>query len=160
MRLVIAAVGKLKDGPERDLLDRYAKRLVQSGRALALSPFDMFETPEGRGGSVDVRREDEAGRLLKLVTGIDRVIVLDEAGSAMTSPSFAMMLGRHRDAGCSGVAFLIGGPDGHGLAAKTKATATLSLGSMTLPHGMARIVLVEQLYRAATILSGHPYHRT
>ncbi len=159
MRLVIAAVGKLKDGPERDLLDRYAKRIVQVGRALALAPFDIIEAPEGRGANADVRREDEASRLLKIVSGIDLVLALDESGRSMTSASFAAFLAKQRDGGAAGMAFLIGGPDGQGHAASDQAAFKLSLGPMTMPHGLARIVLAEQIYRATTILAGHPYHR-
>jgi 23S rRNA (pseudouridine1915-N3)-methyltransferase len=159
MKLVIAAVGRLKDGPERELLDRYLKRLEQSGRALKFGPVDVLETPESRCGTVELRQADEAGRLLRLVDACEVLVALDEGGRAMTSRTFADLLAKHRDRGVQSIAFLIGGPDGHGSAVTTKAAFKLALGTMTLPHGLARIVLAEQLYRAITILSGHPYHR-
>jgi 23S rRNA (pseudouridine1915-N3)-methyltransferase len=159
MKLVVAAVGRLKDGPERELLDRYMKRLGQSGRALGIAPVDMFETPEGRADTAALRQADEAARLLKLSAACEIVVVMDETGRAMTSRSFAGMLAKQRDSGTQSFGFLIGGPDGHGDAAIARAAFKLSLGAMTLPHGIARIVLAEQLYRATTILAGHPYHR-
>lgn len=159
MKLVIAAVGRLKDGPERELLGRYVKRLAQAGRGVALGPVDILEIAEGRAEQASLRQADEAARLLKLATACDVVVALDEGGRAMTSRSFADLLARHRDSGVQAMAFLIGGPDGHGAAVPAKAGVKLSLGPMTLPHGLARIVLAEQLYRAATILAGHPYHR-
>jgi 23S rRNA (pseudouridine1915-N3)-methyltransferase len=159
MRLVIAAVGRLKDGPERELLDRYLKRLAQTGRGLGLAPVDMLETPEGRADSAALRQADEATRLLKLTAACDVLIALDETGRSMTSRAFAGQIAKCRDGGRQGLGLVIGGADGHGEAVMTKAVLKLSLGQMTLPHGLARIVLAEQLYRATTILAGHPYHR-
>jgi 23S rRNA (pseudouridine1915-N3)-methyltransferase len=159
MRLVIAAVGRLKDGPERGLLDRYAKRLGQSGRALGLAPVDFLEIPEGRAGTAPLRQADETARLLKLTATCDVLVVMDETGRSLTSRSFAGLVGKQRDSGTQSLGFLIGGPDGHGEAAIGKAALKLSLSPLTLPHGLARIILAEQLYRATTILAGHPYHR-
>jgi 23S rRNA (pseudouridine1915-N3)-methyltransferase len=102
---------------------------------------------------------DEAHRLLAKSDGAGLRIVLDERGKGHTSAQFAKMLGEARDAGHRGAAVLIGGPDGHGPAARDAADLLLSLGPMTLPHGLARVILAEQVYRAITILSGHPYHR-
>jgi 23S rRNA (pseudouridine1915-N3)-methyltransferase len=98
-------------------------------------------------------------RLLKAAAATTARVVLDESGKALSSEAFAKWLAQTRDGGCKGLAFLIGGPDGHGAEAVQGAALKLSLGAMTLPHGIARAVLIEQLYRAATILSGHPYHR-
>ena len=159
MKIVVAAVGRLKDGPERELLDRYGKRLAQAGRSLGLAPVEFVETPEGRGEQVAVRQADEASRLLRLASACSVVVALDENGRSIDSRGFAGMIARHRDGGANGIAFLVGGPDGHGDEALAKATVRISLGAMTLPHGLARVVLAEQLYRAATILAGHPYHR-
>lgn len=159
MRLSIAAVGRLKDGPERELYLKYAKRIDDAGRAVALGPLMLAEIPEARQSSVAQRRIDEAARLISHAEGADLVVLLDEGGKTLTSEAFARWLGARRDEGQRAAAFLIGGPDGHGEAAVARAHLKLSLGPMTLPHGLARIVLVEQLYRAATILSGHPYHR-
>jgi 23S rRNA (pseudouridine1915-N3)-methyltransferase len=159
MRIVVAAVGRLKEGPERALLDRYLKRLGQSGRALGLAPVDLLEAPEGRADSAALRQADEAARLLKLTAACEFVVVMDETGRAMTSRAFAGLIGKQRDGGTQSLGFLIGGPDGHGAAVIARAAFKLSLGAMTLPHGLARIILAEQLYRATTILAGHPYHR-
>lgn len=159
MRIVIAAVGKLKDGVERELYARYADRVASSGRSIALGPLDLREIPEGKAAARAVRLVDEAERLLAKAAGASIRILLDETGKAMTSAAFAKLLQNYRDRGEAEVAFLLGGPDGHGEAARAAAQLTLSLGPMTLPHGLARIVLAEQIYRATTILSGHPYHR-
>jgi len=159
MRVALAVVGRLKDGPERQLYDRYAQRFDAAGKGLALGPLTLAEMPEGRAGDAPSRQADESRRLLAHVADATVRVVLDERGKSLTSADFARQLGRWRDDGVARLAFLIGGPDGHGAATLEAATAKLSLGPMTLPHGLARIVLVEQLYRAATILSGHPYHR-
>lgn len=159
MRLLIAAVGRLKDGPERALYLKYAKRIDDAGRSVALGPLTLAELPEGRQGSVTQRRADEAARLAAAAESADFTVLLDEGGKTFGSDAFARLLALRRDEGRRATAFLIGGPDGHGDGARASAQLRLSLGPMTLPHGLARIVLAEQLYRAATILSGHPYHR-
>jgi 23S rRNA (pseudouridine1915-N3)-methyltransferase len=158
MRLIVAAVGRLKDA-ERELCERYSKRFDTAGRSLGLGPLAIAELGESRAASADARKADEAARLLKAAGATDVRVVLDEGGKALSSDAFAKWIAQRRDAGAKGMAFLIGGPDGHGAAAVEGAALKLSLGPMTLPHGMARAVLIEQLYRTATILSGHPYHR-
>ncbi|MTD95243.1 23S rRNA (pseudouridine(1915)-N(3))-methyltransferase RlmH [Hyphomicrobium sp. xq] len=158
MRLVVAAVGRLKDA-ERELCERYSKRFDAAGRSLCLGPLTITELSESRAAGADARKADEAARLMKAAGTADVRVVLDEGGKALSSEAFAKWIAQRRDGGAKGLAFLIGGPDGHGPAALDGAALKLSLGPMTLPHGMARAVLIEQLYRAATILSGHPYHR-
>jgi 23S rRNA (pseudouridine1915-N3)-methyltransferase len=158
MRVILAAVGRLKDA-ERDLFDRYVKRFDAGGRTLGLGPLTLAEISESRAATASLRKADEATRLLKAASAADATIVLDGEGRELSSEAFAKLLGERRDGGTKTLAFLIGGPDGHGPAALKAAAPVLSLGGMTLPHGLARIVLAEQLYRAATILSGHPYHR-
>ena len=160
MRLLIAAVGKLKDGPERELYARYAERISGAGRAVGLGPLDLAELPESRAASPAARMADEATRLLARCSDADVRIVLDERGKSMSSQAFADKLRGLNDRSTGSLAFLIGGADGHGSAARDAASLVLSLGPMTLPHGLARIVLAEQIYRAITILSGHPYHRS
>ena len=159
MRLVLAAVGRLKDGAERDLYARYADRIQAAGRGVSLSAIDLREIPEGKAQARETRMADEADRLLAKCADVSVRVMLDERGKAITSQQFADLVRGWRDRGESGVAFLLGGPDGHGEPARRAATLSLSLGPMTLPHGLARIVLAEQLYRTATILAGHPYHR-
>jgi len=158
MHLVIAAVGRLKDA-ERELCARYIARVSAIGRSVALGPLEVREIPESRKPTAAARMAEEAQRLLASCRDADLRIVLDEGGKPLTSAKFAGLLGDARDRGVRSAAFLIGGPDGHGEAARKAADVVLALGPMTLPHGLARIVLAEQLYRAATILAGHPYHR-
>lgn len=160
MRFTLAAVGRLKDGPERELYQRYADRFDAQGRAVSLGPLKIVELPESRAQTSDLRKADEAERLLKACHDADVRVVLHERGKALASEVFAQWLTERRDGGSKTIALLIGGPDGHGQAALAGAALQLSLGEMTLPHGLARIVLAEQLYRAATILAGHPYHRS
>jgi 23S rRNA (pseudouridine1915-N3)-methyltransferase len=158
MRLIVAAVGRLKDA-ERELCGRYLKRFDALGRGLGLGPLTVSELNESRAAGAEARKADEATRLLKAAAAASSRVILDEGGKALSSEAFAKWIAAARDEGCKGLAFLIGGPDGHGAEAMQGAALKLSLGAMTLPHGLARAVLIEQLYRAATILSGHPYHR-
>ena len=159
MRLVIAAIGKLKDGAERELYARYADRVSASGRGLSLGPLELREMPEGKSPARETRMTDEAERLVAKASSASVRILLDEHGRAMSSAAFATLIRDLRDRGESAIAFLLGGPDGHGEPARKAAQLSLSLGPMTLPHGLARVVLAEQIYRATTILAGHPYHR-
>ena len=159
MRLLIAAVGKLKQGPERELSTHYLGRAEALGRTVSLSPLKSVELIESKAGSAAARRDAEADALFAKVPDGFRKVCLDPRGKALSSDAFAEWLKRLRDDGAPGVAFLIGGPDGLGQAALRGADLSLSLGPMTLTHGLARIVLGEQLYRAMTILAGHPYHR-
>jgi 23S rRNA (pseudouridine1915-N3)-methyltransferase len=160
MRVKLLTVGRLKrGGGEADLAARYRERFDAAGRQIGLGPLTEIELAESKAGDADARREEEAQRLLLRADDSARRIVLDEGGRVMSSTAFAKMIGRLRDDGIAQAAFFIGGPDGHGAALLDKSDERLSLGAMTLPHGLARVVLLEQLYRAVTILSGHPYHR-
>lgn len=159
MRLIIAAVGRLKAGAERELFERYHDRVKRGGRAAGLSDIALVELGESRAATSDLRRIDEALRLMAVVGAGAHVVALDEHGKPITSAAFADLVRQQRDGGTKCLALLIGGPDGHGPAVREAAHKTVSLGPMTLPHGLARIVLAEQLYRATTILTGHPYHR-
>jgi 23S rRNA (pseudouridine1915-N3)-methyltransferase len=159
MRLIVAAVGRLKDGAERALLARYRERLAPLAKRLGLAPVVWHETGESRAGGAHRRREEEGAALLKLARGADFVVALDASGRTLGSEAFARLLAEKRDVGTEAAGILIGGPDGLSDGVRTAAHLRLSLGAITLPHGLARIVVAEQLYRAATILSGHPYHR-
>jgi 23S rRNA (pseudouridine1915-N3)-methyltransferase len=159
MRLIVAAVGRLKEGPERALLARYQERLAPLAKRLGLAPVVWHETAESRAGDAARRREEEGAALLKLVRGADFIVALDARGQALGSEAFAKVLAARRDGGTEAAGILIGGPDGLSDGVRGAAHLQLSLGAMTLPHGLARIVVAEQLYRATTILSGHPYHR-
>jgi 23S rRNA (pseudouridine1915-N3)-methyltransferase len=159
MRIAISAIGKLKDAEERTIIERYSKRLNGSGKPLGIGPLEIREHPESRAAEVAERKRDEAAKLLKDIGTGDVVIALEPTGKSLTSEAFADFIRTTRDGGAKTCLFLIGGPDGHGNVALNAASLKLSLGAFTLPHGLARVVLVEQLYRAATILARHPYHR-
>jgi len=159
MRLSLICVGRLKAGPERELFVRYEKRFAQIGRQIGLSPLKLVELPESRSAQASARQNEEARAILgKCPDGI-QLILLDEHGTSLTSIKLADFIGSRRDAGTSEICFVIGGPDGHGEAVRKTAKMVLGFGQMTLSHGLARVVLSEQLYRASTILAGHPYHR-
>ena len=159
MGLVIAAIGKLKQGPERELFAHYLGRAEAAGRKLHLSPLSVIEVAESKAATAPARNKAEGEALLAKVPASHRLICLDPGGEALSSEAFARLLAKFRDEGTDGVAFVVGGADGLGKDVLTKAARLVSLGPMTLPHGLARIVLAEQIYRAATILAGHPYHR-
>jgi 23S rRNA (pseudouridine1915-N3)-methyltransferase len=159
MRLLIAAIGKLKQGPERELFAHYLGRAEAAGRKLHLSPLTVIEVAESKAATAPARKDAESQALLAKIPSAHVLVCLDPGGEALSSEGFARLLAKFRDAGIEGAAFMIGGADGLGKDALAKAAKRVSLGPMTLPHGLARIVLAEQIYRAATILSGHPYHR-
>jgi 23S rRNA (pseudouridine1915-N3)-methyltransferase len=158
LRIVIAAIGRLKQGPERELVSRYLERARAAGKPLALTGFEVIEFAESRAGSADARKDEEARQLLSALPDGVRV-VLDEHGKSISSRAFAAQLGRWRDDGRPAASFVIGGADGHGRELEGSADLTLSFSPLTWPHQLVRIMLAEQLYRATTILSGHPYHR-
>lgn len=159
MRLRIAAVGRLKAGPERELLDRYLERVNAVGRGLGLAPLDAVEVSESSARRPADRMKEEAVALKKWsITGARR-IVLDARGKSLSSEDFAKRLLALRENGAPAVLFLIGGADGLAEEVRKDADFTLAFGAATFPHQLVRILLVEQIYRALTILSGHPYHR-
>lgn len=158
MRLAILAVGRLKAGPERELVERYVGRAGALARSLGLSGPDVAELPEGRARrEADRRAEEGAAILAKAGEGI--VIALDERGRALDSPGFAAALGGWRDSGRPSATFVIGGPDGLDESVRARADLVLSFGALTIPHQIVRVLVAEQVYRAFTILAGHPYHR-
>jgi 23S rRNA (pseudouridine1915-N3)-methyltransferase len=159
MRLIIAAVGRLKDGAERELFARYRDRFEAAAKPLGIKPVAWHEAAESRASTASKRSAEEGVALLRLARDADFIIVLDERGQMLASEAFARLLGRVRDDGAKTAAILIGGADGLAADVLGAARAKVSFGAITLPHQLARILLAEQLYRAATILSGHPYHR-
>jgi len=159
MRFEIIAIGRLKDGPDRKMFQNYTGRLEAIGRPLALGPVQLLELRESRARTEAARKDDEASRIQEAASNKEFLIALDEGGKTFSSKAFADFVGRTRDEGIRSMVFAIGGPDGHGDKLLRGARMRLSLGFMTLPHGLARIVLAEQLYRAATLIAGHPYHR-
>jgi 23S rRNA (pseudouridine1915-N3)-methyltransferase len=159
MRLLLICVGRPKAGPERDLAARYIERAAAAGRAIGFSGVELREAGESRAARPDDRKREEAQVIRGLLGRPANVIALDENGAQMTSRSLATELGRARDQGIASAAFVIGGPDGLEPAFLASASLTLSFGAMTWPHQLVRIMAAEQIYRAVTILSGHPYHR-
>ena len=159
MRISIFAIGKLKSGPESELMSRYLDRVSRTGPQIGLELQKHVEGTESRASKADDRKRDEAQQLFKSMPEQGKLIILDERGKSIDSTEFANMLAQMRDDGERNLTFAIGGADGHGDEVKNRAYKTLSFGKMTWPHQFARIMLAEQLYRSCTILSGHPYHR-
>jgi 23S rRNA (pseudouridine1915-N3)-methyltransferase len=159
LRLQVLCVGRLKAGPERQLLTRYSERIGPAGRSVGLGAIDLREIDEGRARRPDDRRIDEALRIAALLAEGSTLWVLDDKGANLTSEEFARDIAKLRDDGVSGLAFAIGGPDGLDESLRERANRIIALGAMTLPHQLVRVLLLEQIYRATTILSGHPYHR-
>ena len=159
MRVIVAAVGRLKEGPERELAARYAERAAAGGRRIGWQGVGVVEVADCRSRRPQDRRREEAVALAAAIPEIAAIVALDAGGEVLSSPQLAARLGRWRDAGTPAVAFLIGGADGLADGLQRRAELRLAFGTATWPHQLARIMLLEQLYRAMTILSGHPYHR-
>ena len=159
MRISLFAVGRLKAGPEKELVERYFDRFAKAGPAIGLELAKITEINESRAGNAETRKREEASALEKMLADGAVLILLDERGKAVDSPAFAALLGSIRDAGKRELVIAIGGPDGLDPALALKASHQLCFGKMTWPHQLVRVMLGEQLYRAVTILSGHPYHR-
>ncbi|MGH6761225.1 MAG: 23S rRNA (pseudouridine(1915)-N(3))-methyltransferase RlmH [Phyllobacterium sp.] len=160
MRISIFAVGRMKAGPERELAGRYLDRLKKSGGPLGLDFAGVSEIVESRAAQADLRKQEESGKLLETLDQGGALILLDERGKVLGSEAFANSIARFRDDGKRQLVLAIGGPDGHDPKLRDRADIVLALGAMTWPHQIARVLLAEQLYRATTILSGHPYHRS
>ena len=159
MRIGLFSVGRLKTGPEKDLAARYLDRFAKAGPGVGLELVKVTEVAESRASNGDTRKREEASALLKTLPESGVLILLDEGGRALDSQSFAALVGGYRDQGKRDLTIAIGGADGLDTALYNRADATVSLGKMTWPHQLVRILIAEQLYRAVTILSGHPYHR-
>jgi 23S rRNA (pseudouridine1915-N3)-methyltransferase len=159
MLVAVHAVGRMKAGAEQELATRYLGRFAKSGPAVGLEFSGVVEIAEGRSQSAEERRHDEADRLRAHIAKGAALIALDERGKNLASADLAQKIGDMRDGGRRHLAFAIGGPDGLDPAFRADADLTLSFGLLTWPHQLVRVMLAEQLYRIATILAGHPYHR-
>lgn len=159
MRLTVAAIGRLKEGPERELAERYRKRADQLGRRTGFRELEVIEVRESRAQEIGKRMAEEAAALAKLIPDKAAIVTLDERGESLDSAAFARQLGKWRDAGRPAAVFIIGGDDGIAPALRDRATLRLAFGAATWPHQLVRGMLLEQIYRATTILAGHPYHR-
>ncbi|QLF68756.1 23S rRNA (pseudouridine(1915)-N(3))-methyltransferase RlmH [Peteryoungia desertarenae] len=159
MKIGIYAVGRLKAGPEKELASRYLDRFSKAGPACGLEFSRSAELNESRAGNADTRKREEAAELSRVIPDGALLVVLDERGKAMDSAEFARFIGDNRDNGQRDMAFVIGGADGIDPDLRDRARLVLNLGKLTWPHQVVRILIAEQLYRAVTILTGHPYHR-
>ena len=159
MRIIIAAVGKLKSGPETELAERYAKRATQTGRALGLKAVEVIEIRESRADDAAKRMIEESIALTTIIPPGATVVLLDVKGENRDSDQLAAQLSAWRANAVPAAVFIIGGADGFAPSLRDKATLRLSFGAATWPHQLVRVMLLEQIYRATTILTGHPYHR-
>ena len=160
MRIVVAAVGRLKQGPETELSERYRKRVAQTGRNLGLRDVEIIEIRESRADHSSKRMLEESIALANVIPDGAVVVLLDGQGENLHSTALAARLAQWQSNGRPAVVFMIGGADGLAPTLRDKAELRLAFGAATWPHQLVRIMLLEQLYRATTILSGHPYHRT
>lgn len=159
MRIVVAAVGRLKQGSETELSERYRKRVAQTGRQLGLRDIEIIEIRESRAADAGKRILEESIALANVIPPDAAVVLLDSLGENLDSIGFATQLAKWRANGRSAVVFLIGGADGLAASLREKAELRLAFGAATWPHQLVRVMLLEQLYRSMTILAGHPYHR-
>jgi 23S rRNA (pseudouridine1915-N3)-methyltransferase len=159
MRVVIAAVGRIKRGPEHELGERYRERAAKAGRGIGIRSLEVIEIAESRARDTQRRMLEESIALANVVPDGAAIVLLDPKGENLDSASLAARLRVWRDGGRGEVAFLIGGPDGLAPVLAERATIRVAFGAATWPHQLVRVMLLEQLYRAVTILSGHPYHR-
>ncbi|WP_323776108.1 23S rRNA (pseudouridine(1915)-N(3))-methyltransferase RlmH [Leisingera sp.] len=155
MRLHICAAGRLRSGPEKSLIDDYLARFDRTGRALGLGPVQVLEIEDKKNGGMAA----EAALLRKALPKGAVICTLDERGKVISSPDFADKLADWRDSGRQDLALIIGGADGIDPALRAEADFSISFGKMVWPHMLVRVMLAEQIYRAATILAGSPYHR-
>lgn len=155
MKVHLCVVGRLRGGPEKTLIDDYLGRFDKTGRGLGLSLGRVIEVDDRKGGGMSA----EAGLIRKALPGAV-FWAMDERGEVMTSPTFAEKLGAQRDRGAGDLAIVIGGADGIDPALRAEAGFALSFGKMVWPHMLARVMVSEQLYRAASILASSPYHRS
>lgn len=150
MKILIAAIGKAKASPERDLYLSYTKRIPWK---IECRECDIKLEDSNQ------RKRKEAEHLLAVCKGFDCIIALDESGKTLSSREFATQIKQWQGKGNSSLAFVIGGSDGLHESVLKKANLIWSFGRVTWPHMLVRGMLAEQLYRAHSIIAGHPYHR-
>ncbi len=153
------AVGRLKAGPEKTIAGDYLTRAEGLGRKCGITRIAVTEFSESQASSAAARMAEEGRQVAAALPARGFNVVLDERGKALASEAFADLLRRHLDGGTADMAFVIGGPDGHAPEIRDGAGFLMGFGPMTWPHRLVRVMLFEQLYRAVTIIAGHPYHR-
>jgi 23S rRNA (pseudouridine1915-N3)-methyltransferase len=159
MRLMLVCVGRIKAGPERELVARYCERAAAAGRPIGFASLDLREIDESRARRADDRKAEEAKAVRSALGSATPFVAFDTSGDVSTSEEFANRLASIRDGGAGVLGLVIGGPDGLDGALQSGAQFSIAFGRMTWPHQLARIMAAEQIYRAVTILAGHPYHR-
>ena len=159
MRIIVAAIGRLKTGPETELAARYAKRAKQTGRNLGWRFVEIIEIRESRTDDAGKRMLEESIALANIIPDRAAVVLLDERGDNLGSAGLSAQLAKWRTDDRPAVVFIIGGADGLAPSLRDKADVRMSFGAATWPHQLVRVMVLEQLYRSATILTGHPYHR-
>ncbi|MEE9374801.1 MAG: 23S rRNA (pseudouridine(1915)-N(3))-methyltransferase RlmH [Rhizobiaceae bacterium] len=159
MRVFIAAIGRMKKGSEQDLVSRFQDRVIKTGKAIGITALESVEITESRASTSEVRKNEEECALLEKLPEKCVLITFDERGKRPTSREFSAILQSVIDAGTQNIALIIGGPDGLSPTLRQKADHIISFGSLTIPHQLVRILVIEQLYRAITIRTNHPYHR-
>jgi 23S rRNA (pseudouridine1915-N3)-methyltransferase len=159
MRLIVIAVGRLKQGPERALAETYRKRAQAVGRGLSIREIEVIEIRESRAQQAERRRAEESIAIANIIPERAIIVILDERGANLDSAALAASLRKWRAEDRPAVCFVIGAADGLADGLRERAALKLAFGTATWPHQLVRIMLLEQLYRAATMLAGHPYHR-
>lgn len=160
MRVLVTAVGRLKQGPERELAASYRKRAETIGRAFGIREIEIVEIRESRAPDVERRRVEESIAIANVIPERSTIVILDERGESLGSAALAALLRQWRAEDRPAACFIIGGADGLAPSLVERANLKLSFGTATWPHQLVRIMLLEQIYRAGTILAGHPYHRS
>jgi 23S rRNA (pseudouridine1915-N3)-methyltransferase len=159
MRVIVIAIGRLKQGPERELAETYRKRAQAIGHALGMREIEIIEIRESRAAEAALRRLEESIAIANVIPERATIVILDESGESLGSAALAAVLQKWRAEDRPAVCFVIGGADGLAASLRERAKLKLAFGAATWPHQLVRIMLLEQLYRAASILAGHPYHR-
>ena len=159
MRILVISIGRLKQGPERELAERYRERFEDIGRKLGFRGLEVHEIPESRARDAATRIAEEASAISAAIPAKSTLVALDERGDNIDSTAFARHLSRWRDQQVASTIFAIGGADGLSPDLRRMAKLRVAFGSATWPHQMVRVMLLEKIYRAATILAGHPYLR-
>jgi 23S rRNA (pseudouridine1915-N3)-methyltransferase len=159
MRVIVIAIGRLKQGPERELAETYRKRAQAIGRALGIREIEIVEIRESRAVDAERRRVEESIAIANVIPEQAAIVILDERGESLDSSALAALLRNWRAEDPAAVCFVIGGADGLAASLRERAKLKLAFGAATWPHQLVRIMLLEQLYRAASVLAGHPYHR-
>lgn len=159
MRITICAVGRLKRAPEAELCSDYLTRAEKLGRQVGITKAQIIEVAESDDAQSAARKAQEADALHAKMSSGAMIICLDEHGQSVDSKSFSNIIKRAADDGTSELAFVIGGPDGLSPELLERASRTICFGRMTWPHRIARVMLLEQVYRAVTLMVNHPYHR-